>query len=188
MDELKRNGSGYYDEAAYKAMAAAGKTNLSNVRRGDIIEIQMAKGDIREMAVIKCFNETMVGLLLRDREPRENCISIKSRKMMYADAGRLIYSQYDKVENYIRTISENDMEYILSCIGQAFDIHPLPQEPAEVPEHIATPREDELIDDRISTELAVTARERDIYERLYQDMLNRALGGGFGGKRETVES
>lgn len=177
MNELKCNGSGYYDEPAYKAMKAASKTNLANIGRGDIVEAQMVKGNIREIVVVKCFDEIIAGLLLGDKEPKENCISIKSRRMMYADAGRMTYLQYDRVENYIRTVSESDVDYILSCIGQALDIQPLPQDqPIDPPKSEPASQTEKIANNKLSTELAITARERDIYERLYQDMLNRALG------------
>lgn len=164
MDELKRNGSGYYDETAYKAMKQVEKGEKMDIKRGEIWEVSM-NGGIREMLCIKAFEKYAVGLLLSQEETEENSIMIKSRTKMYADVGRTIYAYNDNIRSYIKTLPENDMDYIIREIAKTLELEP--------PEPEVQPFQTELIPFtyKKQEETCRLETERDVYKELYTDLM-----------------
>ena len=146
----------------YKRQAVE-KGKKMDIKRGEIWEISM-NGGIREILCIKAFEKYVVGLLLSQEETEENCIMIKSRIKMYADVGRIIYAYNDNIRSYIKTLPENDTEYIMQEIVKTLSLDVL---------IVPTGKDQEPERTKKSERLVRTEAERDIYRAMYTDLLER---------------
>lgn len=167
MDDLKRNGSGYYDETAYKAMKKMEREEKMDIKKGEIWEVAMNGGN-REMLCIKAFEKYAVGFLLSQEEAEENCIMVMSRTKMYADTGRTIYAYNRNIRNYIKTLPEDDMEYVMFEVAKTMGMElPAPQE--EPMELTSNHCED------LGFVMSRLEAERDIYKELYTDLMEKVM-------------
>lgn len=124
--DLLYNQSGIKDETAYKAI-----TNLRNGSRENMNGYEINKGEIWEVesgagtklvVVINCFDRYAATVMLQEQEPGSNAVQIVAHGMMYADAGRLGYIFYDKMVDYVRTLSTDEAQELRRAIGEALDL------------------------------------------------------------------
>lgn len=124
--ELLYNQAGIKDITAYKAI-----TNLLNeeeksmggceINKGDIWEVESGTGT--RLAVVVAVHERYAAtIMLADEEPEGNAVQIKARGIMYADAGRLGFVFYNKMVDYVRTLTEDEDATLRQAIAAALDI------------------------------------------------------------------
>lgn len=167
-NELKRNGSGYYDDTAYRAIKNVMGGKQMDMSRGEIWEVEMNNGVVREVFIIKPFEEYAVGLILRDT-PSSSSIMIKSRAAMYADTRRMTYAYYDKIGNYIKTLPEDDVQYIIAEVVKTLDLGT----GNEGINLLAAPKCEPAPDS--GPAIIRLEAERDIYKGLYESLLEKAV-------------
>ena len=115
---------------------------------------------------------------------------------MYCDAGRPCYVYYSSVEDYVKTVGEEEIRKVRNAIAMAFGIDQNVQETASPVEKVSGPSERDMLDllmetvSVIGSEVDEIARvglsteekeqiirveaERDVYKKLYeQERLNR---------------
>lgn len=171
MDELKRNGSGYYDETAYKAMKRVERKEKMDIKKGEIWEVAMNGGN-REMLCIKAFEKYAVGLLLSPEETEENCIMVKSRTKMYADTGRTIYAYNHNIRNYIKTLPEDDIEYVMIEIAKTLGL----ESQATQEEQTQNQPKLEPFSGELYTKMQSRLEaERDIYKEMYEKLVEKMI-------------
>lgn len=169
--ELKRNGSGYFDPTAYEAIKntrGGVSVNGDTINAGEVWQFATTQG-IREILTIQVFNNYAVGLMLVDNPPAENGIRVRSRSMMYADAGRLTYAYYDKFTEFVRATSDDELGHVLDTVTDLLDLNRFrggvsPDTPGEPPVEAQAAPSDNLVDIE-----EVKVRESEIRE------LKRAL-------------
>lgn len=142
IDDLRKNGSGYYDETAYKAI----KNTMKNPTRGgstmnkgeflekDIVTVECTNG-AQDFLLLKCHEDYATALLLRDKKYKENNIKVIGRSVMYADAGRPAYVYYDKISGYVKTIKDQEFTDIQASIAKAMGLV-INWETAPAPEYV----------------------------------------------------
>ena len=112
LDELKRNGSGYYDPTAYKAIKNMEREENMEMKRGDIWEVQMANGNIAEFLVISATGKpgsvVTVVKLFDGGTIGENDVQIMCRGVKNAPCDTISFSKKENFITYIRTL--NDVE------------------------------------------------------------------------------
>lgn len=120
--ELLYNKSGIKDVTAYKAIlrSGGGTTNMNNyeINKGEIWEVDN-NGSTRLVVVLACFERYAATVMLQDTEPGSNAVAIKACDIMYADAGRLGYAFYDKMVDFVRTLSKEEDYELRRVIAEA---------------------------------------------------------------------
>lgn len=123
---LLYNQSGIKDETAYKAI-----TNIRNRSKADMNGYVISKGEIWEVenggytkyvVVLACFDKFAATIMLNDQQPTNNAVRIRAHDIMYADAGRLGWTFYDKAVEYVRTLSTDEDRELRQAIGAALEI------------------------------------------------------------------
>lgn len=234
--ELLYNGSGVKDITAYKAILQSGGTgNMNNyeINKGEIWEVDN-NGSARLVVVLACFERYAATVMLQEQLPGSNAVEVRARDIMYADAGRLGYMFYDKMVDFVRTLSDAEYQELRQGIATALGLQGIKGEVAAsaiqvyenataaaeanleaARQEITILREDlekaqeeidnqaeelEAADNRVAVLeeekkekngsnyiaaveeselrkcLAMAEREAEIYKRLYEDLLARALG------------
>ena len=142
IDDLRKNGSGYYDETAYKAIKNTMKNptgggytmNKGEFLEKDIVTVECTNG-AQDFLLLKCHEDYATALLLRDKKYKENNIKVIGRSVMYADAGRPAYVYYDKISGYVKTIKDQEFTDIQASIAKAMGLV-IDRETAPAPEYV----------------------------------------------------
>lgn len=165
--------------------------NGDTINTGEVWQFSTTQG-VREILVISVFNNYAVGLMLLDRPASENNIQVRSRSMMYADAGRLTYAYYDKFTEFIRGTSDAELSDVLDAVVDHLALNrfhsglfqdpqdaPEPPQAAPAPVEDLVPAEEARAYKREAEEaqraIATLTVEKDIFERLYRETLERLL-------------
>lgn len=129
MNELKRNGSGYYDDTAYKAMRNYEEEkkmceNSKEVREGEIWLIETKRG--YEEALILAANErTSFVCLLKDQSFGADYIEVPSVSLKYTRLDMVVYKLNTQFVEYVKTVNskrfleiiEEFKKYLWFCDG-----------------------------------------------------------------------
>ena len=192
------------------------------------MQTQVNKGDIWEayngfVVILNCFERYATVVMLQEKTPEQNAVTVRVQDNMYADAGRLAYVYYDKMYEFVRKLGEGEEEALRKAVSKALEldvtdyiaesaatenleaarkeITVLRQELKETKEELeeaydhmeangeqariaqerAEELEAELGNKKIAEPLqvanmAAAQKEAEIYKRLYEDLLARALG------------
>lgn len=122
--ELLYNGSGVKDITAYKAILQSGGTgNMNNyeINKGEIWEVDN-NGSVRLVVVLACFERYAATVMLQEQLPGSNAVEVRARDIMYADAGRLGWTFYDKMVDFVRTLSEDESYELRRRIAEALEL------------------------------------------------------------------
>ena len=185
--ELFYNASGAKDETAYKAitnvMKERRKMGVMGTNKGEVWEV--VSGQSTRLAVIlQCFDDYAATIMLQDYEPKENSVKVIARGIMYADTGRLGYVFHDKIENYVRSLTAEEMADLQEGVVKALSLGDVAskQEIEEIEESLLMPYTgclEEGITEamaEVREDLAAARKEAEIYKGLYETLLQRALG------------
>lgn len=198
-NDIRYNGSGYYDETAFKAMKninRGGTHNMSDnnttYKIGEIWEMEMMNGITKEVVLLQCFDNYATTLTLTDSEPKQNAMSIKSLSLKYVDCGRLGYCFYDKLTQFVRAVSDDELAKLKENIAKALNLIVTTEAPvalekqvesdlalkAAVLDNEATQKkcadlEKQLADSKF--EITSMSREKDIYKDLYNQLLEKIM-------------
>lgn len=127
-DELKRNGSGYYDPTAYEALKNVRKEELKmGFKRGEIYECEIANGtDMKYALVVSCDarqNDRYLSIVMLNTEPYgRNPVEIKVLDMCYADCDRVSFAEQRRLGNFVRMASEKEMQEIDARLAEAIGL------------------------------------------------------------------
>lgn len=125
--ELLYNQSGVKDETAYKAITnlrSGGSAFMSGyeINKGEIWEVEGNGYGNKLVVVLSCYERYAATVMLQDQEPGSNAVPVRARSIMYADAGRLGYTFYDKMVDFVRALSEEEDQELRQAIGAALEI------------------------------------------------------------------
>ncbi len=159
-----------------------GNSMISDVRSGEIWEVESFSGESREYLILKCFDDYATGLLLTFTEPKQNGLQIRSRSMMWTDCARLGYVYYDKCISMVRTVSADEMNRVITEIVKATGLYPKTEKPEElkivepvkvVDEPVVSPDSTDLMELKIAFE--GEKREKEVYKNLCEVLLSRLV-------------
>lgn len=192
---LLYNQSGIKDETAYKAImrTGKGKENMKGyeINKGEIWEVDGNGNGIKLVVVLSCYEKYAATVMLQDQEPGSNAVAVRARSIMYADAGRLGYTFYDKMVDFVRALSVEEDQELRQAIGAAMEI---PEDEARLDSMAADAnreidglqyeiaqlrkeakeKAEELAE--LTLRLAAARQEAEIYKGLYERLLDKALG------------
>lgn len=178
-NELLRNGSGYVDYTAYKALknCAKGESDMA-FNRGEIFEYEMVnRNEVKKALVVSADfrrNERHISIIVLNDEPKGQVnVPIVCQGKMYADCGMVSFATNDRLGDFIRKATETEMaqidEGIAKCLGieQKTVVETIKK---EVPVPAPT------VPKSVFEELAITKAEANIYKNLYEQLLAKMLG------------
>jgi hypothetical protein len=171
MNELKRNGEGYMDPTAYKAIVEADKPVP-----GDIFS-----ADGEEWLVLAYNEGVMVVLKLFAERKSEWEVEVISRAVKYTDPRFIQYRFYYPASyNLVKALSEKEYKSVIEAVQKVLGIQPA----LRVPEEKTVFKCDTRIVERVAgnadftmlqSECYALKREAELYKSLYEDMLERLI-------------
>lgn len=177
MNELKRNASGYYDPTAYKALK--GVIENMEVKRGDIFFIENRKyiedysvirQDISRPAIIVS-NDTgnhfsniveVVYLTSQDKKPLPTHCDVLCRVPSIALCEQVHTVSKDRIGDFIRTCTDREMQAVDECIKVSLGL---------TDSEVQTPAAPVA-----NTDTVQLMTERDMYKKLYEQLLEKVIG------------
>lgn len=191
--ELLRNGSGYVDWTAYKAMQSVIKgENKMEFNRGEIFEYETVRSEIKKALIVsadfRAKSKYLSIIILSEDVKGENMVPIVCEGMMYADCGMVSFAANDRLSNFIRKATDAEMQQIDDGIIRCLGIEP---KVVEVEKNVGIPtipveRTFEMTVDGVHAEsklaieaveeLATAKAEANVYKSLYEQLLARMLG------------
>lgn len=120
MDDLKRNGSGYYDPTAYKAIRKIQNGGVSNmnIRKGEIWEVE--HGAINKLALVIAYHGSYCSVLILNDEPRESRdIRLNARGMKYTESGMVSYKFCDAFVDFVRTTTDEEFDDVMGKVSES---------------------------------------------------------------------
>ena len=184
------NGSGYTDPTAGKAlltvMREERKMGAKGYADGDIVTVEYGSGEY-EALLLKCHSSYATTLRLTQKRVDENCIQVRSREMLHADAGKLGYVPYHKITSLVREMTEEELELVKSSVARAIGVEPAAVA-SEARECVSAEIDYDAIADRIFEKMRVTRQtrdeaircetERDVYKSLFESVMRKERNDG----------
>ena len=133
------------------------------IYEGDIFEIDTAVG--KKQVMIVAVHENYVSTLgLYDSKTSECCVRVSSKQVMYADAGKLGFVAKERLMDFVKAVSSNELDAIKEEIAKGLNLT------------VGVAPKLEIKPTSIDTERVKLEAERDVYKKLYEDMLGRMIG------------
>ena len=180
--ELFRNGSGYADPTAYKALSNIERDGKMDFKRGEIFEIEMNnRPDTKKALVVSAdfrSGENYLNVIVLTDEPKGNInVPIVCEGKMYADCGMVSFVTSNRLLRFIRQARQEEMaqidEGVAKCRGLEMIDVGLPTESIA---EIVAPIIAEQSVEYFSEELATAKAEANIYKDLYEKLLAKVMG------------
>ena len=165
-NDIRRNGSGYYDETAFKAIQAITKAPKPG-------EIWTNSTGSKTYLVLQN-RKSVCSTLLLGTENKENSIVVMAKVPMYTDPIMIGYTFSSMLTQYVKTVTEDNMETVKKAVARALGIHAEPE-----CEDIQK-RFDAVC--KLNKELKAQLDSALIYEELYTNLVDRlvdARGGAI---------
>lgn len=188
MDDLKRNGSGYYDPTAYEAIRNVEKEN-GRMKRGEIWEVEY-QGTYKSAVVISAQDKFCNVLMLNDEMKTEHDVQVKVRSFLYTHPAMLSYKFNDGFAQFIRRMEDDEFESLLDCITEKLGIQNNcrnctmeSQQVDALKEEIDALKKENYELRRRNTEtytieapeIIVLKTQRDMYKQQYEELLERLI-------------
>lgn len=178
---INRNGSGYVDLTAYKAIKNIIKSEEKTMElyKGDIVDFELNNGLSKEAIILSMHDNYSSILVLSDKV---RSYSVNCRGMKYIDPGMVQYVFNDKITGYIRSMSDQEYADIMQAVVDALGYEaPVKEVLKEVvkesePEFIPPAATNDLpFDNAIREEMAQLKAERNVYKELYENLISSMI-------------
>lgn len=172
MVNLMKNGSGYNDPTAFKAIKDTEGTHENNEGKhsdGEIVKIMKPSGFEESVILLRCHESYASSTFLRGVPPAENFYKVANG---YIDAGRCGYIFYDTITEKTGRLTEKELYNVRQIIAQTIGAEiyaPVEEklaEPVEVPE--VTANMDELINRLEELKALAKSEEARLHECVTQ--------------------
>ena len=204
-NDIRRNGSGYIDQTAYKAILNAEKGEKKmEYQRGEIYEAKKNDGTFMEVVILAVHEETCTILQLSDNV-LEGSFKVIAKGEKYTSAYRIGYVFKDKIRTFIRRLKDEEFSEVMEHVRDSLSIPKIVAVPApegtEKDVEFYETKIDELQDTCVDLTLELdsarrdlslfrdskkeTEVERNLYKSLYENLLEllvRKIGEVKGGK------
>lgn len=135
--ELLYNKEGYKDLTAYLALKNISKGDKAmydnmEINPGEVWETEDNKGNRRQLVILATYGGYAASIQLMDTEPRENGIQVTARSLMYADTGKVGYVFYDRLIDFVKSITEEEFTEIKQAIGVTLKLGEIKSQAAAV--------------------------------------------------------
>lgn len=194
--ELFRNGSGYVDPTAYKALQNYQRSEGTMIiNRGEIWEVIVGNSNEYKAALVLSAgyraNDKRVSIILLEDIERRDSVPVVCQGMKYVDCTYVSFCYADKFETFIKCATENEMKAIDAGVAKALglEMQDLGMPTESIAEVIA-PMVAEDQDDanlvkiaaeelgRCTVELEKVKAQASIYKDLYEQILAKVMDRG----------
>lgn len=174
-----RNHEGYMDLTAYRAIKnIESEEGKMEIVRGDIYEVERPDGEEQEAIVVSSqeaceANACVCIVFLCDVKPENKWdVEILAKTMMTARCGRIYNVHKNRLGGYLRTANEAEMQEIDVALAQSIGIKTgVKREGQQIAKNPREDAEEKTQDNML--EFVRIETERDIYKRMYEEMLDR---------------
>lgn len=190
--ELLRNGSGYVDFTAYSAIKNIESENESmEYNRGEIFEYSTNNYDRKKAVILSADfrkESRFISILVLQDEPKGMVnVPVKtSSGIMYADCGLVSFCTNERLGDFLRITTEEEMQQIDEGIAKCLGIE---QKTVEITKEVPVfPMESTLamnahtltLENKPAVEaveeLATAKAEANVYKNLYEQLLAKMIG------------
>lgn len=162
MDELRRNGSGYYDPTAYKALKNIEREEEEmEVRKGEIWEVEMGN-NMRTVLVLAVHGSYSTVLTFSDEQRERRTLQMNAQGMKYTEPGMVTYKFHDAFDKFIRLTTDEEFADIMNKVAGALGIE------SKCPDEKTVAWIEEL--DKTKIELAEALRSREHFKNLFESL------------------
>lgn len=203
-DDIRRNGSGYFDPTAYMAMQnmERGDRNME-INKGEIWQVNNQSGTV--MAVVLNVHENHCNILCLKDEKEEGSVPVVAQGIKYTNPAMVSYKMKRGFISYIRTMKDTDFENLVCKVRKSLgfgDENAKVEEPVKesgIVDHDAEidrlkklnadlTMEKEILkiqndalnsaneqSDEIRISMAKVEAERDLYKQFYEQLFERVV-------------
>lgn len=183
MCDLLRNGSGYVDFVAFEAIKNIEKEKKAMFKRGEIFEYEMRdRGDVKMALVVSAdfrASDRYISVIVLNENPvGEVTVPIVCRGKMYADCGMVSFAHTDRILEFVRKATDEEMAQIDAGIMECLGLNDISIPTVSVAEAMKPMlvKEAEPKVEIFSEELATAKAEANVYKDLYEKLLDKMLG------------
>lgn len=200
MDELRRNGSGYYDPTAYKALKNIEREEQEmEVRKGEVWQVEIGNS-VRTVVVLAVHGSYSTVLTFSDEQRERRTVQLNAQGMKYTEPGMVSYKFHDAFDKFIRLTTDEEFADIMNQVAGALEIEkntPLEDIPFGIAESKVQRLQMELAEAKaknlelvnyntnlLSENVDLQAKEknrikleteRDLYKSQYESLLERVI-------------
>lgn len=185
-NNLFRNGSGYADPTAYKAILKYQKgESIMEFNRGEIFEYNTNNGESKKALVLSADfrkESRYISILVLQDEPK-GMVNVPIRTaggIMYADCGLVSFCSNDRLGDYLRVATDEEMQQIDESVARCLGIESKTVEVEKIvevtPPPMILPEANEGTVEIFSEELATAKAEAKIFKDLYEKLLEKMIG------------
>ena len=182
--ELRRNGSGYYDPTAYKALKNYEReVNHMEYKRGEIYKYNTANGE-RDILIVssneRCEMYYLNALFLQPNASG-NDVQIVCGDLMYADCDKVSLVTATNMGEYIRTATESEMlqvdNGIIDSLGLVLSDETDTMEQLIEEKRKSNTKDVELkeLRKKLDERTIRLETERDIYKAWFEKLMEKAV-------------
>lgn len=184
-NDLLRNGSGYVDITAYKALQNYQKGERDmEFNRGEIFEYSTNNYEKKKALILSADfrKESRYISIVLLQDDAKGVINVPIKTVggtMYADCGLVSFCTNERLGNFLKTATDEEMaqidEGIAKCLGIEQKTVEVPAvRTLELPAPVKYERVVEVADN--TAELAAAKAEANVYKNLYEQLLEKMLG------------
>lgn len=188
--EMFRQGSTRcFDFTAFSALRNIEKEERKmNNKTGEIWNIEMSNGNIREALVVKDNGDSCIILLLTDTSNSSCDIEVNCRGRMYTSSKRIQYCFEDKFGNFIRKLTNAEFKDVQVKVADSIGIKPkevLVGKPSddehELKKMLADTKKRQIIlqPQDGNVELERIKAKLEVYKDLYTELLQNTMKGAI---------
>lgn len=96
--------------------------NGYEINKGEVWEVEGNGYGTKLVVVLNCYERYAATVMLQEQEPGSNAVPVRARDIMYADAGRLGWTFYDKMVDFVRSLAADEEAELRRAIGEALDL------------------------------------------------------------------
>jgi len=177
-NEIRRNGSGYVDMTAYKAIRSYMKGEKEmDLYQGDIFTVQFKNGQEREAVILAVHDNFSTILVLGDNDTQP--YAVKCNGMKYTNPGMLSYMFNDCFTGFIRSMKNDEyndlMKAVIDALGYEAPAKEIVKEAAPAVNYV---RQGQILipeTEALKADLTKAKAERDIYKSLYDNLISSMI-------------
>ena len=183
---INRNGSGYYDPTAYKAIKNYMKCEEKRMElySGDIFKNRLNNGSEKGFVIVSVHDKFSTVLMLSDNENLP--FSIKCNGMKYTDPGMLQYVYNDNFTEFVRAMTQPEIDELMKAVIDSLGYEaPVKEVVKEVevskeaaPAPVEFVRKGQFMipeTEALKEDLTKAQAERDVYKNLYENLIGSMI-------------
>lgn len=170
--KMNRNGSGVYDETAYKALMGAPKS-------GEVWTCMNGSKE-KEVLIIKNHGTICNVLTLLDECKSSHCIEITSRSIKYTDPRMIQYFFNDNIGRFVKALSDEEFDKVLDEIEDALELNIYQaeesQEIGKLKEEVDNYKNEiKELQAKLSETKNIPVPSDSFYKRLYDELIDKLI-------------